>query len=109
MVRDGAFAREETAMTSCPECGHPIEAHTCPNCGEGPANGAAPTAGRKPKPPAEVSGWVTEKTPPDLVAWARQTFDEAEFLAGVREVEQTGGVKFEEFIGEIEERVRRRG
>jgi hypothetical protein len=58
--------------------------------------------------PAEVAGWAIEKMPPDLLAWARQTFDEAEYRAGVREVEETGGVPFEELIGEIEERARRR-
>jgi hypothetical protein len=88
-------------MTPCLECGQPTEAHA-PHCGH--AKGATP----KPAPPAEVSGWTIEKTPPDLLEWARQTFDEAEYLAEVREIEQTGGVKFEEFIGEIEELVRRR-
>jgi uncharacterized Zn finger protein (UPF0148 family) len=97
----------------CPECGHPTaaEATTCPNCGHALANrdvSRSTTAQGNAAPPAEVSGWAVDRTPPDLMEWARQTFDEEEFLQGVREIEQTGGVKFEEFIGEIEERVKRR-
>jgi hypothetical protein len=84
----------------CQQCRHQAtEDAVCPNCGQVVSTGAVP---------AEVSGWLIEKTPPDLLAWARQTFDEAQYLAGVREVEETGGVKFEDFIGEIEERVKRR-
>ena len=72
-------------------------------------NGGAPQAkSQKPAPPAEVSGWALDETPPDLLEWARQTFNEEEFSQEVREVEQTGGVKFEDLIGEIEERVKRR-
>ncbi|MFO0928662.1 MAG: hypothetical protein U0736_16840 [Gemmataceae bacterium] len=52
---------------------------------------------------------MIEKTPPDLLAWAQQTFDEKEYLAGVRAIEATGGVRFEDFIGEIEGMVRRAG
>ncbi len=86
---------------NCPGCGRETtEGVACPYCAESARNGAAP--------PAEVSGWAMERTPPDLLAWARQTCDEAEFLAGVRDIEQTGGVRFEDFIGEIEERVKRR-
>jgi hypothetical protein len=77
---------------TCPNCGHhaAAEAETCLRCGHAfsPANGIP-----------------DGKLPPDLLAWARQTFDEAEFLAGVREVRDTGGVRFEEFIGEIERRL----
>jgi hypothetical protein len=88
-------------MNPCPECGRSTEAHA-PDCAA--ANGFV----RKPDPPAEVKGWTVEKTPSDLVEWARQTFDEEEFLEGVREIEQTGGVNFEGFIGDIEERVKLR-
>ena len=57
----------------------------------------------KPVPPAEVSAWVIEKTAPEMIEHLRQTFNEGEFLAGVWEIEETGGLKFEDFIGEIEE------
>ena len=49
---------------------------------------------------------LREPIPPDLLAWARQTFDEEEFMAGVREIRATGGVRFEDFIGEVEARAR---
>jgi hypothetical protein len=59
------------------------------------------------EPPAQPHQFPQDKLPPDLLEWARQTFNEEEFLAGVREIEQTGGVKLEEFIAEIEQRIRR--
>ena len=43
-----------------------------------------------------------EKIPPEILEWARQTFDEGEFLAHVREVEATGGLRLEDFIAELE-------
>ena len=47
-----------------------------------------------------------DKIPPDILEWARQTFDEKEFMAQVQEIEATGGVQLEDFIAELEERVR---
>jgi hypothetical protein len=49
-----------------------------------------------------------ERIPPELLAWARQTFDEEEFLADVREIEATGGLRLEDFIAEVEARARSR-
>jgi hypothetical protein len=87
----------------CQQCRNDVaQQHlVCPHCGQMGQN--------KNAPPPEVSSWIIERTPPDLLAWARQTFDAAEFFAEVAEIEQTGGVKFEDFIGEIEERVKGRG
>ena len=39
---------------------------------------------------------------------ARHTFDEEEFLANVREIEATGGLHLDDFIAEVEARVRSR-
>jgi hypothetical protein len=47
-----------------------------------------------------------ERIPPEILEWARQTFDEEEFLAQVREIEATGGVRLEDFIAEVEARAR---
>lgn len=47
-----------------------------------------------------------EKIPPEILEWARQTFDEEEFLAQVREIEATGGLRLEDFIAELESRAR---
>jgi hypothetical protein len=47
-----------------------------------------------------------ETISPEIVEWARQTFDEAEFLARVREIEATGGLRLEDFIAEVEARAR---
>jgi predicted amidophosphoribosyltransferase len=95
----------------CPECGQPVEtdAVICMNCGHALANGIVPpaaSAGKK--PPQEVSGWDIEKTPPEMIEKLLGTFNQEEFLAEIREIEKTGGVRFEDFIGEIEEIVKRR-
>jgi hypothetical protein len=58
--------------------------------------------------PPEAKDWVLERTPPDLLARARQTFNEEEFRAEVRQIEATGGLTFADFIDELEEAVRRR-
>jgi len=63
---------------------------------------------QKPPPPPEMAGCIIEKVPPAMIEEAVSAFNEREFLAEVREIEQTGGVKFEDFIGEIEEIVKRR-
>jgi hypothetical protein len=43
------------------------------------------------------------KTPPDLLARARQTCNEEEFAAALREVEQTGGLELKDLLPELEE------
>jgi hypothetical protein len=58
--------------------------------------------------PAEVSGWTLYETPPDVLERARRTFDLEEHLAGVREIERTGGFRLEDILGEIEDRIKRR-
>ncbi|HUR54049.1 MAG TPA: hypothetical protein VMZ71_07950 [Gemmataceae bacterium] len=58
----------------------------------------------EPLPAAEVPAPVP--VPPELLAWARQTFDTREFLDGVRDIEATGGLPLEAFIGELEAVVR---
>lgn len=47
-----------------------------------------------------------EPVPPELLAWARQTFDEREYLDGVREIEATGGRSFDALIEAAEARIR---
>jgi hypothetical protein len=54
--------------------------------------------------PAEP--FLRETIPPEILEWARQTFDEEQFLAHVREVEATGGLRLEDFIAELEARAR---
>ncbi len=56
--------------------------------------------------PNQSEPFPCERIPPEILAWARQTFDEAEFLAQVREIEATGGLPLEDFIAELEARVR---
>jgi hypothetical protein len=47
-----------------------------------------------------------EKIPPEILEWARQTLDETEVLAHIREIEATGGVQLEDFLAELEARAR---
>lgn len=61
-----------------------------------------------PDPSRPAQPFPREKIPPEVLAWARKTFDEAEFLAHVREIETTGGVQREDFIAELEARARSR-
>jgi hypothetical protein len=50
--------------------------------------------------------FAREAIPAELLAWARQTFDEQEFLADIRDIEATGGVRLEDFLPELEARAR---
>ncbi len=45
---------------------------------------------------------------PEILEWARKNFDEAEFLAGIRQIRETGGWQLKDFIHELEEVVRPR-
>jgi hypothetical protein len=60
----------------------------------------------KPDPSNPPEPFPREIIPPEVLAWARQTFDEEEFLADIREIEATGGVRLEDFIAELEARAR---
>jgi hypothetical protein len=59
----------------------------------------------KPDPSNPPEPFPREPIPPEMLAWARQTFEE-EFLADIREIEATGGVKLEDFLTELETRAR---
>jgi hypothetical protein len=60
----------------------------------------------KPDPSHPSEPFSRENIPPEILAWARQTFDEEEFLNQVREIEATGGLCLEDFLAELEARVR---
>ena len=68
-----------------------------------PAPGGSDRA--KPPPPPEVANWVITPTTPELLKQMRETFDEAEFVAALREVEKTGGVQNDGLIDEIERKI----
>ena len=91
------------ADANCPQCGGDVSegATRCSECGQ-PLNGAALAGAsgvQQPPPPAAASG----KLPPELMEWARQQFNEEEFLAGLREVQETGGAELKDFIQELEQ------
>ncbi len=89
---------------TCSKCGRQTtdEPVDCPDCGQGPKNGASDMTGKRPVPP-EVARWVIEKVPPDVLQWAKQTCNEEEFAAALREIETNGGVELKDFIHELEE------
>lgn len=60
----------------------------------------------KPAQPHPSEPFPREPIPPEIVEWARQTFDEEQFLTHVREIESQGGLRLEDFIAELEARVR---
>lgn len=61
----------------------------------------------EPGRPSLPEPFPREPIPPEIVEWARQTFDEEEFLACVREMEaEGGGLPLEDFIAAIEARAR---
>jgi hypothetical protein len=85
----------------CPSCGTETAADAaCPSCGHA-VNGAA----RKERgTPPEAVGWMIERPSQEMLEEARRTFDEAEYLAAVREIERTGGVQIDDLIAELERR-----
>jgi hypothetical protein len=54
------------------------------------------------KPTESAAPFPVVPVPPELLAWARQTINMQEFLEGIREIQETGGVTFESFIAELE-------
>jgi hypothetical protein len=60
----------------------------------------------KPEQTNQSEPFPREEIPPEILAWARQTFDEKDFLTQVREMEQTGGLRLEDFIAVLEARAR---
>jgi hypothetical protein len=60
----------------------------------------------KPNQPNPSEPFPRERIPPEMLEWARQTFDEEEFLAQIREIEATGGLALDDFIAEVEKRAR---
>jgi hypothetical protein len=90
----------------CSTCGHePATDAACPGCGDTPGNGTSGSARVKPPPPPEVANWVMTPTPPEMLKLLRETFDEAEFIAALREVERTGGTRIDDLIDEIERKI----
>lgn len=59
-----------------------------------------------PDPSNPFEPFPREAISPELVEWARQTFDEEEFLAQVREIDATGSFQLEDFLPEVETRAR---
>ncbi len=86
----------------CPACGRETTpGAACPDCGYTAVNGAVKKSCVKPPPP-ELAHRTFMPTPPDMLEQMRREFDEAEYLAAVRDLEKNGGYRLEDFIDEIE-------
>jgi hypothetical protein len=85
----------------CPKCGKNLSDHppACPACGHalngtaGVDEESATQAGSQEAPPSRLS--------PEVMEWARQQFREEEFLAGLRDVRENGGLELKDFIQEL--------
>jgi hypothetical protein len=85
----------------CPICGSETAPDAaCASCGQTASNGTP--SGHKPAPPPELANRKFTPTPPALLEQLRHEFDEAEYLAAVREMETNGGLRLEDFIDEID-------
>ena len=59
-----------------------------------------------PAPPANLETTVPEgKLPPELLEWALQQINEEEIIAGLEEIQRTGGLQLSDFIHELEQLV----
>jgi hypothetical protein len=92
------------AMVRCSECGSNrlIHVETCPVCGHR-LNGAALPQGAASLQRSTPPELPSTKLSPELLEWARQQFHEEEFIAGLREIQDTGGLELKDFIQELEQ------
>ena len=91
-------------VVSCSNCGYRMCTSTekCPVCGHllNEKVWASGNFAAQPIPPAAP---FSHRISPELLEWARQQFNEEEFLHGLREVRETGGMELQEFIRELEQ------
>jgi hypothetical protein len=57
--------------------------------------------------PGVTNGFPWAKLSPEPMEWARQGINEEEIIAGMREIEETGGLEFRDLFPELEEGARR--
>ena len=43
-----------------------------------------------------------DEIPQEILDWARREFDQEAFIAGLREIQETGGLELKDFIHELE-------
>jgi hypothetical protein len=78
------------SISTCPACGGSLASseYLCPACGK-TLNGCA-----KHLEPMVLT--------PELLEWAKQQFNDEDMIAGVEEIQRTGGKELHEFIHELE-------
>jgi hypothetical protein len=108
----GLILKWENIMSNpvCPGCGWQFTAAaaSCPQCGR--AQDAANPSDQSSSHPntgaanlEQVNGFPTFEYTPEFMEWARQQYSEEEILAGIREIEETGGLELKDFIHELEQ------
>src|SRR5438552_3596323 len=97
------------SSSDCPGCGKPVPsaAAACPHCGRIRDASAAPTQPTTNScngsvSPEQVNGIPVFEYTPEFMEWARQLDTEEEIVAGLREIEETGGLELKDFIHELE-------
>ncbi len=80
----------------------------CPSCGShlSPSECQCPACGKS------LNGATSHLEPivltPELLEWSEHQFNDEDMIAGVEEIQRTGGKELHEFIHEIEEEAARR-
>ena len=77
----------------------PTSAEPLPSVGI-PSDGTGPSAS---PPLGSANGFPVIKLPPEVLEWERQQVNEEEIVAGLREIEQTGGLELRDFLHELEQ------
>jgi hypothetical protein len=81
-------------------------ARQVPTSPERPTSLGTPSDGTGPggsPPPGSTDGFPVIKLPPEVLEWERQQVNEEEIVAGLREIEQTGGLELRDFLHELEQ------
>lgn len=93
------------ARVHCPRCNRDLagDAVTCPECGHTVNGAPLPDAGTSRHQSTSPLIPPSEKLSPELMAWVRQQSSEEEFLAGLREIQESGGLELKDFIQELEQ------
>jgi hypothetical protein len=97
----------------CQKCGHLVagDVQACPQCGHALKNGTFPPWGtplEEVLSQEDIAELLKGKIPKKLGEWVIATHNEEEYIAALREYEETGGKGIEDVIEEIDQMVKDR-
>jgi hypothetical protein len=98
------------AVMHCPKCRQELssQAQMCTKCGHALNGAVFPPIGKSLEPSAASGAPPIGKVSPEILNKAREQFNEEEFVAGLSEIEESGGYALQDFIGELEQEAKRR-